>query len=167
MAWTAPRTWVTGEIVTAAIMNTHVRDNLLHIKTVGNLVYFEEALASANLTLSTTAADVTGATHTYTTSITNAKYVAWGVAQFQVSTASSGVNLRGYLNVDGTDRGTAIFVEDGGSTTVSDGTYSQCWEGPLATAASHTLKMRGDKDAAGGTHSIQSSHSKLLVAIYE
>ena len=27
MAWTAPRTWVTGEIVTAAIMNSHVRDN--------------------------------------------------------------------------------------------------------------------------------------------
>lgn len=29
MAWTAPRTWVTSEIVTAAIMNSHVRDNLL------------------------------------------------------------------------------------------------------------------------------------------
>lgn len=28
MAWTAPRTWTTGELVTAAIMNTHVRDNL-------------------------------------------------------------------------------------------------------------------------------------------
>ena len=28
MAWTTPRTWVSGEIVTAAIMNQHVRDNL-------------------------------------------------------------------------------------------------------------------------------------------
>jgi hypothetical protein len=28
MTWTAPRTWVAGETVTAAIMNTHVRDNL-------------------------------------------------------------------------------------------------------------------------------------------
>lgn len=27
MAFTAPRTWVSGEIVTAANMNTHVRDN--------------------------------------------------------------------------------------------------------------------------------------------
>lgn len=27
MAWTTPRTWVTGEIVTAAIMNQQVRDN--------------------------------------------------------------------------------------------------------------------------------------------
>lgn len=29
MAWTAPRTWVTSEVVTASIMNTHVRDNFL------------------------------------------------------------------------------------------------------------------------------------------
>ncbi len=27
MAWTAPRTWTAGELVTAAIMNTHIRDN--------------------------------------------------------------------------------------------------------------------------------------------
>lgn len=27
MAWTAPRTWVAGEIVTAALLNTHARDN--------------------------------------------------------------------------------------------------------------------------------------------
>lgn len=29
MAWTAPRTWVTNETVTASHMNTHVRDNML------------------------------------------------------------------------------------------------------------------------------------------
>lgn len=28
MAWTAPRTWVTGEVVTASQLNTHLRDNL-------------------------------------------------------------------------------------------------------------------------------------------
>lgn len=28
MAWTAPRTWVEGEDVVAAMLNTHVRDNL-------------------------------------------------------------------------------------------------------------------------------------------
>lgn len=28
MAWTAPRTWVTGEVVTAALLNTHIRDNM-------------------------------------------------------------------------------------------------------------------------------------------
>lgn len=28
MAWTNPRTWVTGETVTAAQLNTHLRDNM-------------------------------------------------------------------------------------------------------------------------------------------
>lgn len=32
MGWTAPRTWVTAEVVTAALMNTHVRDNLRYLK---------------------------------------------------------------------------------------------------------------------------------------
>jgi hypothetical protein len=31
MAWTAPRTWVTGEVVTAALLNTHVRDNQIDL----------------------------------------------------------------------------------------------------------------------------------------
>src|SRR3954447_19578174 len=33
MTWTAPRTWVAGEVVTAALLNTHVRDNL---KAIGD-----------------------------------------------------------------------------------------------------------------------------------
>lgn len=28
MAWTVPRTWVAAEVVTAALLNTHLRDNL-------------------------------------------------------------------------------------------------------------------------------------------
>jgi len=32
MAWTSPRTWVAGELVTAALMNAHVRDNLIALK---------------------------------------------------------------------------------------------------------------------------------------
>lgn len=32
MAWTTPRTWVTGEAVSASTMNTHIRDNLLALR---------------------------------------------------------------------------------------------------------------------------------------
>lgn len=32
MAWTAPRTWTVGELVTAAYLNTHIRDNLSYLK---------------------------------------------------------------------------------------------------------------------------------------
>jgi hypothetical protein len=43
MAWTAPRTYVTGEIVTAAILNADLRDNLLQtapalVTTDGDIV---------------------------------------------------------------------------------------------------------------------------------
>lgn len=31
--WTTPRTWAVGELVTAALMNTHLRDNLDFLKT--------------------------------------------------------------------------------------------------------------------------------------
>ena len=33
MAWTTPRTWVPAELVTAALLNAHVRDNLNLVKT--------------------------------------------------------------------------------------------------------------------------------------
>jgi hypothetical protein len=32
MAWTTPRTWTTGELVTKTIMDTHIRDNLNALK---------------------------------------------------------------------------------------------------------------------------------------
>jgi len=54
MAWTSPRTWVTGEVVTAAIMNTHVRDNLnatapAVVTTKGDSVWATAANALARL----------------------------------------------------------------------------------------------------------------------
>lgn len=33
MAFTTPRTWVAGELVTAALMNTYIRDNQIALKT--------------------------------------------------------------------------------------------------------------------------------------
>lgn len=38
MAWTAPRTWNTGELVTKTIMDTHIRDNFNAIVPVGTLI---------------------------------------------------------------------------------------------------------------------------------
>ena len=36
MAWTAPRTWVTGELATAALLNSALRDNLTILKLIAN-----------------------------------------------------------------------------------------------------------------------------------
>jgi hypothetical protein len=34
MAWTTPRTWVVGEVVTAAQLNTHLRDNINNVSRI-------------------------------------------------------------------------------------------------------------------------------------
>lgn len=64
--WTAPRTWTSGELVTASIMNTHVRDNLDWLKTPlesGKVVF-----ATADFTTTSASyVDVTGCTTTITT----------------------------------------------------------------------------------------------------
>lgn len=37
MSWTTPRTWNVGELVTKAIMDTHVRDNLSYLKGIADI----------------------------------------------------------------------------------------------------------------------------------
>ncbi len=54
MAWTAPRTWVSGELVSASLMNTHVRDDMLEtapakVTTKGDSVWGTGANAIARL----------------------------------------------------------------------------------------------------------------------
>ena len=44
MAWTAPRTWVSGELVSAALMNGHVRDNLTELRAGGVAIASQAAL---------------------------------------------------------------------------------------------------------------------------
>lgn len=59
MAWTTPRTWVTNELVTAALMNTHVRDNLKHYQDTRyvsiplNSAYYDSTTMSGFLTSAT------------------------------------------------------------------------------------------------------------------
>jgi hypothetical protein len=48
MAWTTPRTWVAGEVVTAAIMNQHVRDDLRYLKGLDGNVTIESNLLLVN-----------------------------------------------------------------------------------------------------------------------
>lgn len=54
MAWSTPRTWVTNEVISASIMNTHVRDQLLEtapakVTTANDIVYATGPNALARL----------------------------------------------------------------------------------------------------------------------
>lgn len=55
MAWSTPRTWVAGELVTASIMNTYVRDEFAYLKDSptldGDLVVTDDATIGDALTV--------------------------------------------------------------------------------------------------------------------
>lgn len=58
MAWTSPRRWTVGEMATAALLNTHLRDNLLvtevkAITTAGDLVKGSGANALTRIPIGT------------------------------------------------------------------------------------------------------------------
>ena len=60
MAWTTPRTWTTGELVTKTIMDTHVRDNLTWLGAAAHAIWAQpHSVTGTGAVLST---NVTGAT---------------------------------------------------------------------------------------------------------
>lgn len=68
MAWTAPRTWVNGEIETDTIFNAHVRDNLKYLKGQAGTVVIEDAITVAGSMAATGA--LSGTTGTFTGIVT-------------------------------------------------------------------------------------------------
>jgi hypothetical protein len=56
MSWTTPRTWVSGETVTASVMNTHVRDQFDYVKSSPSLstLVLTGGAGAASLTLPAT-----------------------------------------------------------------------------------------------------------------
>ena len=75
MAWTTPRTWVAAEVVTAAIGNTHWRDNLVELRAGGvaiasqaanDLIYAASATQLARLATSTGFLRAAGAAPSWT-----------------------------------------------------------------------------------------------------
>lgn len=49
MAWTSPRTYVAGEVITAAIFNDHIRSNLRYLKGLDGSVTIDNDLTVSNL----------------------------------------------------------------------------------------------------------------------
>lgn len=74
MAWVAPRTWVAGEIVTAAIGNQHWRDNLLDLADGSWGIDKTVVLKAADETV-TNSATLQSDDHLLFTASANAKYL--------------------------------------------------------------------------------------------
>lgn len=129
------------------------------------LTQIQTANSSADVDLTTTEVDITGATVTFTTTRPNAKYVATGSFYFSALLANSSI-ASGKLSVDGTVQGR--FANFTGSNTVPDrGSLSQTWAGTLASAGSHTLKLRGVHLTTAAAVRVNTAHTTITVMVFE
>ena len=117
MAWTSPRTWVSGELVTAAIMNTHVRDELNYLYSVQAACHAYNAAnqgvtASAALTFDSEDYDV-GGLHS-TSSNTSRMTIPSGAAGSYLLTTQFRVSALGTSTA-------TVFFRKNGTTALHDG----------------------------------------------
>jgi len=89
MAWTSPRTWVTAETVTAAQLNTHLRDNLNDLADGSWGIDKTVVVKSADETV-TNSSTVQSDNHLLFTAAANAKYlVDFGLLVTQSANSTS------------------------------------------------------------------------------
>lgn len=122
-----------------------------------------EATGSSNLALTTTEADVPGASITLSTGTANARYVVTGTFSFDITSANTAL-AEGILHVDGAQAsGNARWS---GEVTTDFGSATQQWSGTLASAGSHTLKLRSVMSSGTGIQ-VLGAFTRIIVTIYE
>lgn len=171
MAWTAVRTWVAGEIVTASIMNTHIRDNSQYLfdqiatpDRPGCKAY-HSAAQSINTATATALAfdsedfdsDAMHSTVTNNTRITiptgkGGKYNVWGFNQWQAN-ATGNRQLSVRKNGVATDLLLMFQVSLGGGASMM-----QSLAGELSLAAGDYVEMFVTQNSGGALNATQAAN---------
>lgn len=122
------------------------------------------AACSTNVDLTTTEVDITGATITFTTRRANARVLIFGSFYFSVLTANNNIG-QGKCSIDGTVQ-TAFANYTGDNLVPNRGNSSQNWIATLASAGSHTIKLRGVMTAGSG-YRVNAPHTTIAVIVFE
>lgn len=146
--------WAAGERITASkLSTTRLR-----------------AVCGTALTVTTVATDIADMTLTFTTTRTNVNVHA--LAFLDAATVGADPvtgTLVGELVVDGNAESAQVLWSAGTDATPNDGNRAmvgQSWVVTLATAGSHTLKMRASRVAGtAGDLVINAVHSTLTLAV--
>jgi hypothetical protein len=137
--WTLPRTWATGEIVTAAMLNQYLRDELDYLKArpVARVTDLDGTVSN---TSSTSFVDITGATVSITTSGSSRLLIAGNVCWSESSAASAFLTAL----VDGTNQGDATngIVYETALTTAQHVAAFSFITAAAVTDAAHTVKLQ-------------------------
>ena len=167
MAWTTPRTWTTGEVVTAALLNAQIKANMdlsapAIMTTLGDIIYASGANTPARLAKDTNSTRVltnTGTSNvpawaqvTLTSGVTGTLPVGNG------GTGATTLTDGGIILGSGTAAVTAMSVLADGEIVVGDGSTD-----PVALAAfsssTGTLKV-----ASGGTGASSLTDKAVLIS---
>lgn len=104
MAWTAPRTWTIGELVTKTILDTHVRDNFLYLKgNAGDVTIEDDVIIQQSTNID--------AFIQFKTNSTIRGYIGWDSVDgllLDVGTSTFGNNMRALSATPGTNGDTYL-----------------------------------------------------------
>lgn len=151
MAWTAPITWVDNDLVTAALMNTHLRDNLNALKTPPGII----TVPNTNFdTSSTSYVDVTNAVVTFTTA-GGSILIIFGCT-LTCTVVSPIINLA--LQIDGGADITMVAQLISSSTQIEQVTF---FHRTAISAGSHTIKVRMKVNGSTGRMANATSSARL------
>lgn len=89
MAWTTPRTWAPGELMTAALMNAHLRDNLAYLMKPNTVAVTKH---DANFTLNSTTFAPIHSTFNTPITVNGGNILVFGAISFTL-TASYGATI--------------------------------------------------------------------------
>lgn len=132
MSWTAPRTFVTGEVETAAIFNAHLRDNLNFLKSGVALsaeVTTSSAAVSAETVVASQAFTADGSTLVEVAFTANAviKTVStdlFNIILYDGPTAGSGTSLAVWSSGNGGTTSAGVIVRKILTPTAGTHTYT-------------------------------------------
>ena len=145
MAWTTPRTWTTGELVTAAIMNKHIRDNLNALFSPATDV---ATITTDITTTNTSFEDATGLSVTLTTAGDTVLAIFTGTIGGDVSTTQVFLDFHdGSVRLGGTEG--LIQWNRGTNANEVNGSFSYVITG--LTPGSNTIKVQWRINSGTGT----------------
>jgi hypothetical protein len=171
MAWTTPSTYAAGEILTAASLNTNVRDNTNALyTTVQRLAYQQRTTDySAQGTEPGTNGNIFTSNLTWTADGTSAYRVEFFASLMNTGTSAGSEGFISFVNSAGTSLGRMyqVGVADG-SRSASNGVYISWYYTPTAGAAAINARgWRSNSDATikAGT-SGAGNYVPMFMAVY-
>jgi hypothetical protein len=155
---------VDGSIISASTWGHAVFTDLTsYWNFVAGLIQSQAAASSANIALTTSPQDITGATVTVNVVGAHAFALVTINAQVNVTVASASHYARVSLYVDSVVQDSLGSIKDS-TEAVHDNTHSFTWRIPLA-AGSHTLKASALKDNAAPTVSVSNTFGTNIVVM--